>query len=305
MSLTDQKSSLKLSKKTVLFGMTRKELKSKGGLVLLQIFLTLLLITFLVPALWMVSSSLKASTEVFAHPIVWIPKDPQWSNYLKVFQLPGMPFATFIKNTFIVVTIAVTGTVISSALVAYSFARLRWPSRDVWFAILVATMMLPDVIMLIPRFIIFRNLGWLDTLLPLTVPYWFALTPLYVFLMRQFFKTIPVELEEAALIDGASRLRILFQVVLPLSKPVIATVAVFAFLQHYNDYLNPLIYINSMKNWTLPLGIAALNADESFRATWEMLFAASTVMVIPVILLFIIAQRYFVQGITMTGFGGR
>jgi len=288
-----------------LFGVSRKKVLSTAGLILLQIFLTALLITFLIPALWMISSSLKVSTEVFAHPIVWIPDNPQWRNYLRVFQLPGMPFATFIWNTAKVVFFAVLGTVISSAMVAYSFSRLRWPGRDFFFMMLISTMMLPEVIMLIPRFIIFRNLGWIDTLLPLIVPYWFAITPIYVFLMRQFFKSLPLELEEAALIDGASRIRILFQIILPLSKPVIATVTVFALLQHYNDYLNPLIYVNSMQNWTLPLGIAALNADESFRATWEMLFAASTVMVIPVIILFIIAQRYFVQGIAMTGFGGR
>lgn len=284
---------------------SRRKILEQIGLVLLQIFLTLLLITFLIPALWMISSSLKVSTEIFAHPIVWIPRDPQWNNYLEVFTLPGLPFATFMWNTIKVVTFAVTGTVISSAMVAYSFARLRWPGRDFFFAMLVSTMMLPEVIMLIPRFIIFRQLDWIDTLLPLTVPYWFALTPIYVFLMRQFFKSIPIELEEAALIDGASRIRILFQIILPLSKPVIATVAVFALLQHYNDYLNPLIFVNSINNWTMPLGIAALNADESFRATWEMLFAASTVMVMPVIILFIFAQRYFVQGIAMTGFGGR
>ncbi len=290
---------------TLLFGKTRKQWTSIMGLVLLQIFLIILVISFLVPALWMVSSSLKVSTEVFAHPIVWIPESPQWDNYLKVFQLPGIPFGLFIWNSIKVVTIAVIGTVISSAMVAYSFARLRWPGRDIFFALLISTMMLPEVIMLIPRFLIFRNLGWIDTLLPLTVPYWFAITPIYVFLMRQFFKSIPMELEEAALIDGAGRVRILFQIIMPLSKPVIATVMVFALLQHYNDYLNPLIYINSIQNWTLPLGIASLNADESFRATWEILFAATTIMVAPVILIFIFAQRYFVQGITMTGFGGR
>ncbi len=288
-----------------LFGLSRKELLRKVGLVLLQIFLTLLLITFLVPALWMFSSSLKVSTEVFAHPIVWIPEAPRWKNFLEVFQLPGVPFARFIWNTLLVVTIAVVGTILSSAMVAYSFSRLNWPGRDLFFAMLLSTMMLPEVIMLIPRFIIFRNLGWIDTLLPLTIPYWFALTPIYVFLMRQFFKGIPMELEEAALIDGASRIRILTQIILPLSKPVIASVAVFALLQHYNDYLNPLIYINDIDLWTLPLGIASLNADESMRATWQLLFAASTIMVFPVIIVFIFAQRYFVQGITMTGFGGR
>jgi ABC-type glycerol-3-phosphate transport system permease component len=290
---------------TILFGMSRKELLRRIGLILLQIFLTLLLITFLLPALWMFSSSLKVSTEVFAHPIAWIPESPRWQNFVDVFQLPAFPFHLFIWNTFRVVFFAVLGTILSSATVAYSFSRMNWPGREIFFGMLLATMMLPEVIMLIPRFIIFRELKWINTLLPLTVPYWFAISPIYVFLMRQFFKGIPMELEEAALIDGASRIRILTTIILPLSKPVIASVAVFAMLQHYNDYLNPLIYINDLKNWTMPLGIAALNVNESYAATWQLLFAASTIMVVPVIVLFIFAQRYFVQGITMTGFGGR
>jgi ABC-type glycerol-3-phosphate transport system permease component len=268
--------------------------------------MTVVLVSFLIPALWMVSSSLKASTEVFVHPIVWIPESPQWHNYLRVFEV--LPFDVFAWNSLVVVFFAVTGTIFSSILVGYSFARLRWPGRDFFFVILIATLMLPEVITLVPRFIIFRNLGWIDTLLPLTVPFWFGTTPwtpLYIFLMRQFFKGIPMELEEAALIDGASRIRTLFQIIVPLSKPVIATVAVFAMLQHYTDFMNPLIYISSLENWTLALGIAGLNADESFKASWELVFAAGTFMTIPVILLFVFAQRYFVQGITMTGFGGR
>jgi ABC-type glycerol-3-phosphate transport system permease component len=275
-------------------------------LVLLQIFLGLLLVSFLVPALWMISSSLKASTEVFAHPIVWIPARPQWQNYARVFEV--LPFARFTWNTFLVVGFAVAGSLFSSALVGYSFARLRWPGRDFFFGILIATVMLPEVITLVPRFIIFRELGWIDTLLPLTVPYWFGATPwtpLYIFLARQFFKAIPIELEEAALIDGASRLRIFLQIILPLSKPVLATIAVFAMLQHYTDFMNPLIYVNSVDNWTLAVGIAGLNADESFKASWELVFAAGTFMTLPITLIFIFAQRYFVQGITMTGFGGR
>jgi ABC-type glycerol-3-phosphate transport system permease component len=285
---------------------SRQKTVERVWLVILQIVMTALLITFLVPALWMISSSLKASTEVFAHPIVWIPAEPQWQNYARVFEV--LPFATFAWNSLLVVFFAVTGTIFSCILVGYSFARLRWPGRDFFFGILIATLMLPDVITLVPRFIIFRNLGWIDTLLPLTVPFWFATTPwtpLYVFLMRQFFKGIPMELEEAALIDGATRIRTLVQIILPLSKPVIATVAVFAMLQHYTDFMNPLIYISSVENWTLAIGIAGLNADESFKASWELVFAAGTFMTIPVIILFIFAQRYFVQGIAMTGFGGR
>jgi len=285
---------------------SRRKMLERIWLVVLQVLMTIFLISFLVPALWMISSSLKASTEVFAHPIVWIPATPQWQNYARVFEV--LPFATFAWNSFLVVLFAVAGTIFSCILVGYSFARLRWPGRDLFFGVLIATLMLPEVIVLVPRFIIFRNLGWIDTLLPLTVPFWFATTPwtpLYVFLMRQFFKGIPMELEEAALIDGASRIRTLIQIILPLSKPVIATVTVFAMLQHYTDFMNPLIYVSSLEHWTLALGIAGLNADESFKASWELVFAAGTFMTIPVIILFIFAQRYFVQGITMTGFGGR
>ncbi len=285
---------------------SRRKLIERIWLIFLQIIMTAILITFLVPALWMVSSSLKASTEVFAHPIVWIPESPQWQNYARVFEV--LPFEIFAWNSFLVVLFAVTGTLFSSIVVGYSFARLRWPGRDFFFIILITTLMLPEVITLVPRFIIFRELGWIDTLYPLTIPYWFGTTPwtpLYIFLMRQFFKGIPMELEEAAMIDGASRIRTLVQIIIPLSKPVIATVTVFAMLQHYTDFMNPLIYINSLENWTLALGINGLNADESFKASWELVFAAGTFMTIPVVILFIFAQRYFVQGIAMTGFGGR
>jgi len=312
------------------------------GLVALQILMTAVLISFLVPTLWMISSSLKASTEVFADPIVWIPASPQWSNYVKIFEL--LPFFQFMWNTVMMVGLAVLGTVLSSAAVAYSFARLRWPGRNFFFALMIATMMLPEIITLIPRFIMFRtfdqvarpvdkqlglpivvrlsdiapvvekgsrndiqlatiSLRWLDSFMPLTVPFWFATTTLYVFLMYQFFRGIPIELEEAALIDGANRFQILTQVLMPLSKPVLATVAVFALIQHYNEFLTPLIYLNKMDNWVLALGIRALN--DSNVANWELVFAGSTLMLIPVLALFIVAQRYFVQGIALTGFGGR
>lgn len=283
-----------------------KKVMEKIRLVVLQILLTILLITFLIPALWMVSSSLKASTEVFVHPIVWIPETPQWQNFIKVFEI--LPFATFAWNTFLVVVLAVAGTLFSSVLVGYGFARLHFPGRDVIFSLLIASLMLPEVIVLVPRFIIFRWLGWIDTLLPLIIPYWFGTTPwtpLYIFLMRQFFRGIPVELEEAARIDGAGYVRTLIQIILPLSKPVIATVAVFATLQHYTDFMQPLIYLSTTKNWTMAVGIAGLNAHESYSASWELVFAAGTLMTVPMILLFIFAQRYFVQGIVMTGFGGR
>lgn len=280
---------------------TSRSIWATVWLVVLQVFMTFLVISFLVPTFWMISSSLKVSTEVFAHPIVWLPKDPHWNNYVKAFAL--LPLMTFMTNTLIIVFFAVLGTVVSSALVAYSFARIQWPGRNFWFSLLLATMMLPDVVTLVPRFVIFKNLRWIDTWLPLIVPYWGGIGAIYVFLMRQFFLGIPLELEDASEIDGASRMRVLLQILLPLSKPVIATVAVFALLQHYNDFMNPLIYINSMDKWPLALGIRAYN--DSYVKNWEVVFAASTVMLAPMVAIFIMAQRYFVQGIAMTGFGGR
>ena len=280
---------------------SRKKIMETTGLVILQIVMTLWVISFLVPTIWMVSSSLKASTEVFAHPIVWVPEQPEWRNFAKVFDY--LPFGKFAVNTLIVTGLAVIGTVASSMVVAYSFARLNWPGKNIFFGILIATMMLPDVVTLVPRFLMFRSFGWIDTFLPLIIPFWTGISALYVFLAVQFLRGLPIELEEAALIDGANRLQIIVRIILPLSKPVIATIAVFALLQHYNDFMAPLIYLNSMDNWTMALGLRGLNS--SYAANWELVFAASTMMLSPVFLLFVFAQRFFVQGIAMTGFGGR
>jgi multiple sugar transport system permease protein len=279
---------------------SRRKVLSTLGLAVLQIFLTALLVTYLVPTIWMVSSSLKASTEIFAHPIVWIPREPVWSNYPRAFET--LPLAQFAWNTAAVVTLAVVGTVLSSLAVAYSFARLRWPGRDFFFSMLIATMMLPQIVTLVPRFIIFRNLGWVNTYLPLTIPCWLGGTPLYIFLARQFLRGLPIDLDEAALIDGASRLRVLVQILLPLSKPVIATITVFALLQHYNSFMEPLIYLSEMSKWTLAVGIRAFNS--TYTSEWELIFAASTFMVAPMVVLYVFAQRYFVRGIAMTGLKG-
>lgn len=278
---------------------SNRRIKDVFGLTVLQILLTIVFVIFLLPFAWMILSSLKASTEVFA--VTWIPEQPRWQNYVDVFTM--VPFARFLLNSALVVILAVLGTVVSSALVAYSFARLSWPGRDFWFGLLIATMMLPDVVTLIPRFIIFRELKWLNTLAPLIVPYWFAATPLYVFLMRQFFRGLPMELDEAAWIDGANRVQILFRILLPLATPVIATVAVFAMLQHYQDFLNPLIFLNQIEQYTVALGVSYFNDSDAART--ELIFAAATIMVTPMVILFVSAQRFFVQGIAMTGFGGR
>ncbi|HBX70385.1 MAG TPA: sugar ABC transporter ATP-binding protein [Chloroflexi bacterium] len=288
-------------KKTSKRPMGRRKRLEIIWLVTLQIIMTIIVISFLIPTLWMISSSLKHTTEVFVHPIVWIPVHPQWKNYIKIFDV--LPFAKFAWNTLIVTGLAVLGTLVSSAMVGYSFARLRWPGRQFFFALMVSTMMLPEIVTLVPRFIEFRSFGWIDTFYPLTAPYWFAVSTLYVFLIHQFFRGLPMELEEAALIDGANRIQILTRILLPLAKPVIATIIVFSLIQHYNAFLEPLIYLNGMEHWTLALGIRAIN--DSNVKNWELVFAAGTLMFIPVFLLFAFAQRYFVQGIALTGFGGR
>jgi multiple sugar transport system permease protein len=269
-------------------------------LIVLQLIMTLILVTFLVPTIWMVTSSLKASIDVF-NPRIIFPTVPQWNNYVRVFT--EVPFAMYAKNTAIVTFGAVLGTLISSMMVAYSFSRIKWPGRDFFFAMMLGTMMLPDIVTLIPRFLIFKELHMIDTFWPLILPFWCATNGLYVFLAVQFFRNIPKELEEAALIDGASRLQTLVQILLPLSKPVLATIGVFALIQHYNEFLTPLIFLNSRNNWVMALGVRSLN--DANAARWELIFAASTVMLIPVLILFVLAQRFFVQGIAMTGFGGR
>lgn len=212
-----------------------------------------------------------------------------------------------------VVTVSLLGTIVSSVMVAYSFARLQWPGRRLFFGIMIATLMLPGIITLIPRFIMFKDFGWINLTipiinvyfpwLPLVVPPWFAGTGLYVFLMYQFMRGIPDELDEAAKMDGANRLQILTRILLPLCKPVLATIAVFGLIQYYNEFMEPLIYLSKLDSWVLALGIRAFN-DTNVQ-NWELVFSASVVMLIPVLVLFIVAQRYFVQGIAMTGFGGR
>ena len=290
-----------------------KKTRQLLSLTALQIFATLLVLTFLMPTLWMISSSFKSSTEIFVVPIKWIPDSLRWKNYIDAFTQPALPMWDFIKNTVMVVTVSLLGTIVSSVMVAYSFARLQWPGRRLFFGIMIATLMLPGIITLIPRFIMFKDFGWINLTipiinvyfpwLPLVVPPWFAGTGLYVFLMYQFMRGIPDELDEAAKMDGANRLQILTRILLPLCKPVLATIAVFGLIQYYNEFMEPLIYLSKLDSWVLALGIRAFN-DTNVQ-NWELVFSASVVMLIPVLVLFIVAQRYFVQGIAMTGFGGR
>ncbi|CAN5813849.1 carbohydrate ABC transporter permease [soil metagenome] len=268
--------------------------------LLLHVVMILISFAFLVPLAWVASTSLKSSGEVFITPVEWIPKHPRWSNYAEVFS--RLPFAQFILNSLYVTVMGTIGSVLSATTVAFGLSRLRWPGRDFLFTILLATLMLPGIVTLIPVFIIFKNINWIGTLLPLWVPAWFGFA-FYIFLMRQFMLTLPLELDEAARIDGASNFRILWQVIVPLCGPAMATVTIFSFLYHYNDFLGPLIYISKNEMFTLPLGL--LWFQGRFGNFWHLVMAASMVTIAPVLLLFFAAQRYFVQGNQFTGLAGR
>lgn len=281
----------------------RRAWLSRMGVHLLLILLSLM---SLVPVLWMISSSLKASTEIFVTPIEWLPRTPRWENYPAAFA--RAPIMLYFWNTMIICAFAVLGVVLSSALVAFSFSRLRWPGRNFFFGLLLATMMLPGIILIVPRFLMFSYVfrwpgPWIGSFLPLIVPTFFATNGLYVFLIRQFFLGIPVELEDAARMDGASSFRILWQIFIPLSKPVLITVIILTFMQFYNEFLEALVYLKP-NTWTLAVGIRAMN-DAAYATSWEIVFATGTLMLAPMVIIFFAAQRYFVEGVTLSGFGGR
>jgi ABC-type glycerol-3-phosphate transport system permease component len=257
-------------------------------------------VVMLVPFAWLLTSSLKTQTQMFRFPPVWIPDPIRWENYLEAMTI--LPFALYLRNTLLLVVLAEIGTLLSASLAAYGFARLRAPGRDVVFFAFLSTMMLPGVVLMIPSFVLFRTLGWVDTFLPFIVPTFFAGGPggaLYVFLLRQFFRSIPGELSDAARIDGASELTIFARIVLPLAKPALATVAIFVFLREWNDFIGPLIYLNSPDLRTISLGLAAFRG--LYTTQWHYLMAASTATTLAPVLVFFAAQKYFIRGIVMSG----
>lgn len=264
---------------------------------------------FIIPLLWMISTSLKESSDLVGNN--WIPVRLAWENYRDAFSFGMWPQWTY--NTLVITVVSVVGTVLSSSLVAYSFARLRWRGRDTLFSVVLATMMLPGVVTLIPQFILFAKLPafgfqgsrvWVNTFLPLTVPA-FTGGAFYIFLLRQFMRGIPMELSEAAKIDGASELRIWWSIILPLSKPAIATVAIFTFQGAWQDFMGPLLYLQSERLYTLQLGLRQFEAAAGGSPAWNWLMAASLMVMLPVLVVFLIFQRYFIEGISLSGMGGR
>jgi multiple sugar transport system permease protein len=253
-------------------------------------------VVFGLPLFWMISTSLKPTYQIFVWPPRWIPSPIVWENYPSVFSYA--PLHLYAVNTLVVAAAGVFGAVITSSLAAYGFARLRAPGRDLIFVLVLGTMMIPGIVLLIPTYIIFAQIHWINTLLPLTIPRVLG-SAFDIFLLRQFFLGIPAELQDAGLIDGATHIRIWWSVMMPLSKPALATVGIFSFLGAWNDFLGPLIYLNSPQLYTLALGLQVFLTEHSNE--WGLLMAASTMMVIPIILVFFIAQKQFIQGITLTG----
>ena len=269
------------------------------GRALLYLLLLAGAVTMLIPLYWMVVSALKTPQSVFDLPPELFPRSPQWGNFAEA--LTTEPFATFFKNTMTIEVFVIAGTLLSCSMAGYSFARLRWPGRDIAFVVLLSTLMLPSFTTLIPNFIFWQHLHAIDTFIPLIVPAFFG-NSFFIFLLRQFFRGIPRELEDAARVDGAGIVRIFAQIVLPLTKPALAVVTIFTFIGVWDDYLGPLIYLNSESNYTLTLGLQLfLN---QYASRWDLLMAASTVVSIPVVLAFLFLQRYFIEGVTLTGLKG-
>jgi ABC-type glycerol-3-phosphate transport system permease component len=256
---------------------------------------------FAFPFIWTVASSLKTPAELQVFPPRLLPSVPQWENYVRLWTT--QPVARWILNSLIVVGLSVPGAIVSGSLVAYSFARFDYPGRGILFGMLLSTLMLPFEVTLIPQYLLFYQLKWIDTFLPLTVPAWFGSSAVTVFLLRQFFMTIPRDLDDAARVDGAGSLRILWNIILPLSRSALATVAILQFLSHWNDFLGPFIYLNNRNLFTISVGLRYFQTvPETLGETKEhLLMGTAVIMTAPAILLFFAAQRYFVRGIVMTG----
>ena len=268
-------------------------------LIIIYTALAILVLVYGVPFLWLVASSLKTSTELFAVPTVWIPKAPQWMNY--VLSITAFPFLPYLRNTLLIVGCNIAGSVLSATLAGYAFSRISWKGRNVVFIIVLMTMILPFQVTMIPLFMVFQKLRWIGTFYPLTVTPFLG-NAFFIFLMRQFFLTIPNALSEAAIIDGASEARIFAQVCVPLVRPAITTVAIFAFLGSWNDFQGPLLFLTRDRLYTLSIGIQQIMSVNDPR--WNLLMAMGVMMTVPVLIIFFLLQKYFIQGISFAGIKG-
>lgn len=280
------------------------ELSTKGATMITLIVLSIFAV---MPFLWMLTTSLKPAEQTLKNPPVLIPHPIVFQNFPDAFtygakDLGYTPFLVYGINTIMLVILTVSGVVVSNAMVGYSFARLRWPGRDLLFALTLATMMLPFPVLMVPQFAMFKAFHWIGTYRPLWVPAWFA-SAFNIFLLRQFFRTIPFELSEAAKLDGCSEWRIFTQVILPLAKPALAVVALFALMGTWNDFLGPIIYLQDQKQFTLAVGLEFYKSRAG-GTDMNLLMAASTMVIAPIIVLYFFTQKLFIQGIAATGLKG-
>lgn len=250
-----------------------------------------------IPFYWLLRSSLMTSTEIFIFPPKILPEKFQWKNYVEVFTL--IDFGLYFRNTLFIVIPVLFGTVATSCMCGYAFARLKFPGRDIWFAILIGTMMLPGAVTMIPTFLMWSYLKGVDTYWPLIFPAFFGGGGFNIFLMRQFFLNIPKEIDEAAIIDGANHFQIFTKIMLPLVKPALLVIGFFTFMGVWNDFFGPLIYLNDERKYPLALGLLQLRG--SYSSDWNLIMAGSTIMILPAIIIFFFGQRYFLQGINLTG----
>jgi multiple sugar transport system permease protein len=277
-------------------------LRNKGralGKVLIYLALIVLSGLFLIPFFWLVTTSLKTQAQIFGSG--WIPQPIQWSNYAEVFA--NTHFLLWTRNSFIVAILGMVTVAYSSALIAYAFAKMRFPLKNVLFALVMATMMLPGAVTMVPTFLIWRGLGLVNTLWPLWAGNLFG-SAFYIFMLRQFLLTIPNDLRDAAMVDGASHFRTFWSVMLPLVKPALIAVMLFEFIAKWNDYMTPLIYLNRESLYTLPLGLATFLQSQGFQTRWDLWMAGSVLMTLPILLLFFAGQRFSIQGIATTGLKG-
>jgi ABC-type glycerol-3-phosphate transport system permease component len=273
-----------------------RQLHRSISLALAYLVTTILALLFLFPFLWMASSSLKTPQELVRIPPTFIPESWAWGNYIDAWK--SQPFLTYFRNSTLITALNVLGRVISCSLVAFGFARTRFPGRNFLFVILLSTMMLPTQVTLIPQYLLFRHLNWINTIKPLTVPAFFG-SAFHVFLLRQFFMNLPLELDEAAFMDGANRWSIYWRIVMPLSRPILLTVLIFTFINSWNDFFGPLLYLSTVDQMTIAVGL--LYFRDQFGAPFHYLMASSVMAVVPIIIVFFLAQRYFISSIIMTG----
>ncbi|HOG45429.1 MAG TPA: carbohydrate ABC transporter permease [Anaerolineae bacterium] len=285
----------------------RTSVRHALGRLVSYALVTLGALIVLVPFAWMLGTSLKARERLFLFPPQWIPNPVVWHNYVAAWNALPVSFTRFLANTLFITVLAMAAELLTVSLVAYGFARFRFRGRDALFIILLATMMLPSVITMIPVFVIWKHLHGLDTYDPLTIGAWFAWGPAYVFMLRQFFMTIPYEMEEAARLDGANTLQIFALVMLPLIKPALLAIGVLSFQGNWNNFNGPLIYLNTLDRFPMVLALQFFQktlATGAEAPPWNYMMALATIIAIPILALFFMAQRYFIEGITMTGMKG-